>query len=279
MKMKYWQRSSAITLSVFVILGITEGNSLASSVSASAEMSWASLQITGSGEVTAYNPTTWASSVSRAGTYEDWTIPTNPYVFDDIDDRAGIVSTFADSSKANTYGSAYGFGRTDTIPGQRNIIASASAFATNYEDFSAIATAERDKYYQVTTTGDLIFSINYTLDSIDIDASDGYGWADILAYTYLYRYNSTKDKWVKISIGTLTREKASDLIDFDDYIYGPKTGTIKFTYAATAGQLLHFGAGVTAKASAASAVPLPGAVWLLGSGLLGMIAIRRKSAQ
>lgn len=275
MKITYWQRTSAITVSAFLLLGISEGSADAASVSANAEMSWASLQITGTGAVIAYNPTTWTSSWSRAGAFAQWTIPATPYKSSDL--RTGIVVTLAESERVNAFGEAYALARTDTVPGERNIIATASAFATNYEDFSAIATAQRDRYYQVTTTGKLTFSINYTLDSINIDASDGYGWADILAFTNLTRYNATTGNWDKITAGYVTREKVTDLIEFDDYIYGPKSGTITFSYLATAGQYLHFGAGVMAKASAASAVPVPGAVWLLGSGLLGLIAIRRKS--
>ena len=112
-----------------------------------------------------------------------------------------------------------------------------------------------------------------------IDASDGYGWSDILAFTNLTRYNTSTGKWDNISAGFVTKENVSGLIGFDDYIFGPQSGTITFTYTATKDEYLHFGAGVKTKASATSAVPLPGAVWLLGSGLLGMIAIRRKSAQ
>jgi len=274
MKITYWQRASAITVSAFLLLGISEGSADAASVSANAEMSWASLQITGTGSVTLYEPTTWTSSWSRAGAYDQWTIPADPYQSSDL--RIGIVGTLAEADKVNAFGEAYGLAKTDTVPGERNIIATASAHATNYEDFSAIATAQRDRYYEVKSSGSLTFSINYTLDNISIDAADGYGWADILAFSNLSRWNTTTETWDTIRAGDVTRTK---YIEFDDYIYGPKSGTIAFTYTATAGQYLHFGAGVMAKASAMSAVPVPGAVWLLGSGLLGMIAIRRKSSQ
>ncbi|MEW6289332.1 MAG: hypothetical protein AB1545_05700 [Thermodesulfobacteriota bacterium] len=277
MKITYWQRTSAITVSAFLLLGISEGSADAASVSANAEMSWASLQITGTGSASVFIPDagTWKSSWSRAGAYAQWTIPADPYKSSDL--RSGIVVTLAESEMTTAFGEAYALARTDTVPGEKNIIAAASAFATNYEDFSAIATAQRDIYYQVDKSGSLTFSINYTLDSISIDAADGSGWADILAFTNLTRYNATTGNWDKIRAGYVTKEKVTDLIEFDDYIYGPKSGTITFSYTATAGQLLHFGAGVMAKASAASAVPVPGAVWLLGSGLLGLIAIRRKS--
>lgn len=276
MKIKYWQRAGATTLSAFVILGISAGSSQAASVSANVDMQWASRQITGTGSVILYNPTTWTSSWSRAGAFAQWTIPADIYKSNDL--GTGIVLTLAESKKANAYGESYALATTDTVPGEKNIIASASAFATNYEDFSAIATAQRDTYYKVTSSGSLTFSIDYTLDNISIDTKDGYGWADILAFTNLTRYNATTGNWDKINAGYVTREKTTDLIEFDDYFYGPQSGTITFTYAATAGQYLHFGAGVMAKVSAASAVPVPGAVWLLGSGLLGLIAIRRKSA-
>ena len=273
MKNTYWTKSSIIAISVFLFSGITEGSSLASSVSASAEISWASLQITGSGAVSIYNPTTWTSSWSRAGTYENFIIPSTPYIFDDNDDQIGIVATLAESYKVNANGSAYALGKTDTS----NIIASASAIATIYEDYSAMATSQRDIYYNVTTAGNLTFSINYTLIS-DFDATDGSGWTDVLAFTNFHKYNLTTKSWDKISAGYITVEDVSGTINYDDYLY-TQSGTITFTYAATAGNYLHLGAGVTAKAAAASAVPIPGAVWLLGSGLLGMIAIRRKSAQ
>lgn len=280
MKNQNLKRSSVIALSALLVLGITEATSYASSVTASAQMSWASLTITGTGSATVYNPTptTWTSSWSRAGTFDQWTIPSD--VYDVSDFQTGIVATIAESEIGTSSPlSAYALAKTDTVSGQKNIIATASAFATNYEDYSAIATAQRDRYYQVTGSGSLIFSIDYTLDDITIDASDGYGWADILAFTNLTRYNATTEKWDNITAGFVTQEKVSGLIEFDDYIYGPQSGTIAFTYAATAGQYLHFGAGVKVKASAASAVPVPGAVWLLGSGLLGLISIRRKSAK
>ncbi|MCK9295367.1 MAG: VPLPA-CTERM sorting domain-containing protein [Desulfobulbaceae bacterium] len=280
MKKINWQKSRAITLSALLIVGITGGNALASSVSANAEVSWASLTITGSGAYTVYDPTTFTKSWSRAGTYETWSIPNfnAPSAFDDSDDRIGIVATLAESEKSNANGSSYALGKTDTTPGQQNIIANASAFAINYEDYSAMATARRDICYKVTTAGNLTFSINYTLDGIDIDASDGSGWSNILAFTDFHRYNFTTGKWDLITVGNVTKEKVSGTIEFDDYIY-TESGKITFMYAAKVGEYLHFGAGVTAKASAASAVPIPGAVWLLGSGLLGIIATRRKSAQ
>jgi len=276
MKIQNWKRSSAIALSAFLFFGITEGTSYASSVTASAQMEWASLKIEGTGATIVYNPTTWTSSWSRAGTFAQWTIPSNVYGVNNF--QTGIVATIAESEiGASLPHSAYALAKTDTVSGKENIIAAASAFATNYEEYSAIATAQRDQYYQVTGNGNLIFSINYTLGNITIDASDGSGWADILSFSYLTRFNAITKEWDNIT-GFVIDEIETGLIDYND-VFDSRSGTLTFTYDATEDEFLHFGAGVKVKASAASAVPVPGAVWLLGSGLLGMIAIRRKSAQ
>jgi hypothetical protein len=284
MKIQYWKRSSAIIISSLFVIGFAEGKALASSVSASAQMSWASLQITGSGSAVIYNPptTTWSSSWSRVGTSNQWEIPSY-----DIDNfQFGIVATSASFNEpaAISPSLASATAKTDLVPGQENLIATVSLEATNYEKYSAIATAQRDIFYHVTGSGTLTFSINYTLNDININASDGYAWADILAYTYLTRHNDSTGNWDPIT-GFVTREQQSEsgsltnpnLIVFDDYYYNdPLTHTLSFTYTATADEYLHFGAVVKAKATAQSAVPIPGAVWLLGSGLLGIIATRRK---
>ena len=167
MKIQNWKRSSAVALSTFLFFGIAEGISYASSVTATSQMSWASLTITGTGSAIVYNPTTWTSSWSRSGTFDQWTIPSN--VYDVSDFRTGIVATIAESEIGTSSPlSAHALAKTDTVSGQKNIIATASAFATNYEDYSAIATAQRDQYYQVTGSGNLIFSIDYTLGTTTI---------------------------------------------------------------------------------------------------------------
>jgi hypothetical protein len=45
-----------------------------------------------------------------------------------------------------------------------------------------------------------------------------------------------------------------------------------------AGQSIDFSAVVSAQSEVAT-VPVPGAVWLLGSGLIGLYGIRRKSSK
>ncbi|MBI4793641.1 MAG: hypothetical protein HY789_13135 [Deltaproteobacteria bacterium] len=272
MKNGKWKKMYSMALTAFLSAVITEGTTHAASVTSAARMQWSSLTIAGTGSsATVYNPTTWSSSWSRSGGFANWTIPANTYTADDF--RTGIVGTNAESSMLP---SAYALAKTDTIAGQGNIIAQASLSAVNYEECSAIATAQRDQYYHVTGTGKLIFSINYQLDGITIDAADGYGWADAFAFTTLTRYDAANQEWDNIPVGFVIKDQASPLVEYTDDLFDPTSGTISFSYDATNDEYLHFGAGVKVRASAMSAVPLPGAVWLLGSGMMGMAAFRRK---
>jgi len=269
MKNTTWQQSSLIVLSFLLLTGFTEETSQASSVSVGAEISWSSLSITGTGQVSVYNPTSWTSSRSRAGTYTEWAIPTNPYVFNSSDLGIGYdFDTYAISNNMN----AESFAETNPD----FIITSAMLSAAQYDECSSISTAQRDIYYNVTSSGNVNFSIDYSLD-MDIDATDGYAWADVLAFTYLSHYNPTTNQWEIVN--SITEENAlTNIVSFEDYTYNIDSGQITFSYYATSGEYLHLTAGVTAKASTASAVPVPGAIWLLGPGLAGLIAFRRRNA-
>ena len=243
---------------------------------ASAQVGWDSLSISGTGTLVNYtgiSPYSW----SRAGTFSQYLIPNDTY--DDSDFKNGIVYTSAQSQIGSGFPlSAYGSGVTDVVPSEYNMITDASAFADSYlEEYSAIGTAPRGQYFQVTGSGTLTFSIDYELTDIYVDSSaGGKAWAKVMAWSFLRKWTGTG--WDDVTGFVIEEQSSGDIIDYW-YSFGPETGTLSFNYAATAGEYLHFGAGSTSVVSVQSTVPVPGAVWLFGTGLVGIIAIRRKSSQ
>ncbi len=162
-----------------------------------------------------------------------------------------------DSSASGTNASASGQTRSSYL----RAISSATAI-TPGDIYSAESTAERGQGYLVGTGGGLIsFSLDYLFDqSVDPTGGDAYGYTQ--AWCDLLTFDGTD--WVT-AVSAVWADGESTTFGFD--------------YTAIAGENLYFRAGVGSVSSAAASmneVPVPGAIWLLGSGLLSLLGIRKK---
>ncbi len=232
----------------------------------SAEIDWSNLSISGD----SLTKCTWSGSYyskSMAYATDSWGVPTilasPPYQSDSkvtAGTSASLISGSVDDSN-------FSVGRGTTTS---TISAAAEAEVSVPGDaFSADSLAQRGQVYYLNSGATFNFSIPYQL----VSQSHGVAMAENLygyvrAWLLLRVYDSTTRRYEQI--GKL------DMQYFEDFALPSDSGNLSFSYTGTAGQYILLEAGVDAlSAVQKDVVPIPGAAWLLLSGLLGLVGVKR----
>lgn len=125
--------------------------------------------------------------------------------------------------------------------------------------------ASIDFYYKETAQGTLVYMVDYfvKLGSINYGGDDYYFYA-VADATYMQKTKLT---------GALYDEALADL--------GAAAGTPLYGWYVKAGGHIHFKFDivVTDKDMAPAAVPVPAAAWLMGTGIAGLVALRRRNSK
>ncbi len=151
------------------------------------------------------------------------------------------------SSATDAWGNSYAHGQTTTT--------TLSAYSEVILNGDADARASRGEwYYVVNGASDAFFNLSYVNTIQNVDNSGGSALGNLWAWGQILDANGN----------SLT----------GGYVYGAN-GNLQLTSAANTGDWIYLQAGV-GSFSEASAVPLPGAIWLMGSGLLSLLGFRKK---
>ena len=223
----------------------------------SASINWNSLSISSDdGSFSAVTDPGYFYSKSRAYTTEAyWSTAPMPSSSYDIDRKVDDAVTKVSSTTGTAPNYASSAGKTTVSA----ISAVAVAEVASGGAFAADGLAQRGQVYEITQSGKFDFSIPYTL-SQELNPLDGDAFGYVRAWAQLRRSNGVEYVDIQKVVMALT----------------PSSGSLCFSYQGTVGQYILFEAGVDACSSVQKAVvPIPGAVWLLGSGLLGLVGIRR----
>ena len=160
---------------------------------------------------------------------------------------------------------------------------------------SAQAAVSANVLYSETDLGAGLWQYDFTFENTSmVDDSHPYLWKvslDFEEYAYIELLNSPKDWTTGSYIGSLPDttdyvELYSDAVEYDVFSGGILSG-LNFTADYQLGEISYIAEfsdhgefeDWTSVEGMASPVPVPGAVWLLGSGLLGLAGIRRKTAR
>lgn len=244
-------------LMVFVLslmFALFTSQAMASVSTATAELLWGSLSYTNATLVESSKNTTveanTENSVVGLKTATDGGTDWGAY---------SATKTIAQAT-ATAYTDASKLSATSTAGATGSVLPVSSAYVT------------REATFTVDATGKVSFTIPYTL-SFTAEASTGSmstSWAEVAkAYygIYLIRYNGD-ERYSALSIG--------DLVFNGDSTSGSSakaiTVELKGFQKGDTGTIL-FKVGTE---TSASAVPVPAAVWLFGSGLFGLVGVRRK---
>jgi len=223
-----------------------------------ATIHWDTLKYTGLS--TPYESASWSRAYSTKG----WGIPVSPVYVQE--QKSGIVDTSAHMMEIDDnwgFGSAYGM--TDSW----NITANADASATSSDwnhEYTAQARAQRSLGFATGQGGEVTFSIDYSLSQA-LTPSYGMVSGYVRAWSWLRLWDDDRQSWNLID-STFT---------YDDNTVGGgfSGGNLSFTYNAPANSYLMFETGADARAMA-SPVPVPPAILLLGFGIAGLIAVKRR---
>ena len=231
----------------------------------SASIDWSSLSITGGSYSVYGNYYSW----SRAYTNDSWYLPASPSSPPYESDYDGSSLTLASSTTgvAPDYASSTGSTTAATI--SASAVAEVSVFGDAY---AADSLAQRGLVYKLTSNNEFNFSIDYSFLSQVLEAQTGYAYGYVRAWAQLRLWNGSE----YAHIGKLVMEEETHNISFSDFNLAPSNGSLELSYNGSANQYLLLEVGVDARSAVQKAVvPIPGAVWLLASGLLGLVGIRR----
>jgi len=170
-----------------------------------------------------------------------------------------------------------GLGWTDNVPNSEaygsyakgesnNSWISAYSMLDVDEAGSAWANAYRSAQFTVTGTGELRVSIDYSWHVTLADDQSGTQFSQASCYIKLSELSGS-DYTSRNSIG--------ELPSTDNVFSKERNGKLKLILDITDGATLNFEANASAKVEAAP-VPVPPALLLLGSGVFGLFAARRK---
>lgn len=291
-------KKSILVASSCLLFSLHATAAYCASVSASAQMDWNTLTAAGTAHFSLINDLGWRSpyGLSNAGTIDEYMDIGSPIYLNnnsyDYKYNASYTSiyTSAKSSIGPAGGeSAVGSGQTNNNSAL-TIKTTGSVEAGNGEAFSAEGKAQRGQAFLVTDTGSITFSINYSLNPMLIDATGNWAynesWVSEDAWAYVRAWNQLR-KLVQVN-GVWQWQKSPEIIDIEYqhsdvitdgmYSYSGRTGLLSITYFANAGDYILYEAGLDTQVAARNnAVPIPGAVWLLGSGIIGLVAARKKT--
>jgi hypothetical protein len=169
-----------------------------------------------------------------------------------------------------------GLGWTDNVPNSvasgsyakgesNNLLVSAYSMLNLDEAGSAWANAYRSAQFTVTGTGELSVSIDYSWHVTLADEQSGTQFSQASCY-------------IKLSdlIGSDYRNSIGELSSTDNMLFKDRSGKLNLNLYITDGATLNFEANASAKVEAAP-VPVPPALWLLGSGVFGLLARKKKN--
>ncbi len=252
---------SAVTVSAQSVGAVYSNNS--------AQIDWGSLSISGGSLSTYGSYYSWSRSYA---TDAWWLPPTMTSYVSDYQAATAVTNASSTSGTPASFNYALSSGATMSL----TITASAEAEVSVAGDaFSAEGLAQRGQTYLVGTGGTINFSIDYSFLSQALEATEGYAYGYVRAWAQLRLYNW--DTGTYDLIGPPVIEVSQYNITADDFtLAAPFNDDLSLSYDAKAGDYLLFETGVDARSAVQKAVvPIPGAVWLLGSGLLGLVGIRR----
>ncbi len=253
----------------------------------SATIDWSSLSISGGSLSTYGSYYSW----SRSYATDAWFLPISPTkeYSNSGQQYAAVTNASSTIGAAPDYASATGSTSSSTI----SAIATAEVSVSG-DAFAADGLAQRGQVYVLGgSTGTYTFSIDYNFLSQTLLADAGYAYGYVRAWAQLRLYNW--DTEVYDHIGKLTTVVSTDNISLSNFTLTPLLDcTLTLLFDPTLsdlilrdpiaydrygyGQYIMFETGVDARSAVMKAdnpVPIPGAVWLLGSGLLGLVGIRR----
>lgn len=222
-----------------------------------ATIHWDTLKYTGLS--TPYESESWSRAYSTKG----WGIPVPPVYVQER--KSGIVDTEAQSLTTDSWG--FGTASALTLPTSITATANASATSSDWNhEYTAQARAQRSLGFATGQGGGVTFSIDYSLSQTLVPLSgkvSGY----VRAWSWLRLWDDSTKSW--------------NLID-STFTYADNTvgggfsgGNLSFTYNAQANSHILFETGADARAMA-SPVPVPPAILLLGFGIAGLIAVKRR---
>ncbi len=265
-----------VMVGVFAVVGPAVAETIGDAVYAnnSAEINWGGLSI--SGALTEYGD---YYSWSRAYTTDYWGLPASPETppyFSDYKDDGSPTSISASSGSVadNNFSSASSSTSASVISTFAKAVASVPGDA-----FSADGLAQRGQAYLLDSTETFTFSIPYQISQIlhayTDTANAGYAYGYVRAWLQLRLYNSVTREYEQI--GKLDTQYEVHNLSYDNFTLNPPlAGTLSLLYAGTAGQYILLEAGVDARSAVQKdVVPIPGAAWLLLSGLLGLVGVKR----